>query len=765
MPDRINRLKIEGFRGATQPLDLEFDTSKPVVLIFGENGSGKSTIVDAIESVGAGTTAFLNDWKLGQGKRKEGYIPAFGKQPADVAISMGFGANTYTARLNNRGIQLCNTQDRPVTKVLRRKSLQAFMDADPAQRYREVAAFLDIPQIEAAEASLREALKNAQRQYELATSAYSQAQESLHGLWEAEGSPGLEDKHDAESWARQQAVIPTEQLQDKLASLKASVKHCENLNTQTETVASAEQQLTQAQENLAAAEKQVAAVESGDGEGSAELVTLLQDAETYLTKTPDKLCPVCEETAIDASELVQRLQQRIAGMRALKQASDAKNAAGKTVHTRQEQLDQVRKRLLDMAQAAQRHFYPELPDEETIEQFRQADQEKALLQAGQLQTDLAARLEALKTNLDATQKQLHNLTSIRQSVKILDEKSVEAKARETLSKRLQKAVNIFEAKRKNYVEGVLADIATDVDSLYQRIHPHEDIGQIRLNLDDNKRGSLVYGVAFGGKQGIHPQPYYSESHLDTLGLCIFLALAKRGDSSRTLIVLDDVLGSVDQPHLQKTLDMLMQEADAFAQVIITTHYRPLRNRFMHSRTGTSKVQVIDLKPWRIRDGVRFATPKLAYDELQQLMANDQASRSDIAITAGRFLENCFDHFTLLYGLRMMRKPEPAYTLNELYSAVRGIKAWKIINASGETEIKPILEKLHELLPVRNQVGAHYNENGDLLSDDEITEFGDTTLQLASAVICPNCSGMPERLDNALGKWVCSCKQTQMLPLK
>ena len=47
MPDRINRLKIEGFRGATQPLDLEFDASKPVVLIFGENGAGKSTIVDA----------------------------------------------------------------------------------------------------------------------------------------------------------------------------------------------------------------------------------------------------------------------------------------------------------------------------------------------------------------------------------------------------------------------------------------------------------------------------------------------------------------------------------------------------------------------------------------------------------------------------------------------------------------------------------------------------------------------------------------------
>jgi len=38
MPDRIKQLKIDGFRGATQPLDLKFDENKPVVLIFGHQG-------------------------------------------------------------------------------------------------------------------------------------------------------------------------------------------------------------------------------------------------------------------------------------------------------------------------------------------------------------------------------------------------------------------------------------------------------------------------------------------------------------------------------------------------------------------------------------------------------------------------------------------------------------------------------------------------------------------------------------------------------
>ena len=163
MTDRIKRLAIHNFRGATQPLDLSFDVSKPLVLVFGENGTGKSTIVDAMECAGNGSTAFLDGWKLGKGKRKEAFIPAIGKSLTDVKIDLVFGVQTYNATLNTKGLKLCNSPDRPSTKVLRRKLLQAFIDADPAQRYKEVASFLNIPQIETSETSLRKAYKGGKR--------------------------------------------------------------------------------------------------------------------------------------------------------------------------------------------------------------------------------------------------------------------------------------------------------------------------------------------------------------------------------------------------------------------------------------------------------------------------------------------------------------------------------------------------------------------------------------------------------------------------
>ena len=767
MTDRIRRLKIDGFRGTTQPLDLGFDDSKPVVLIFGENGTGKSTIVDAIESVGAGSTTFLDNWKLGKGKRKENYIPALGKTFSDVGISLEFGSNTYAAELTAKGLLLCNTAKRPVTKVLRRKSLQAFMDADPAQRYKEVGKFLDIPQIEASEASLREALKEAEKSYDQAVSATSQAQVNLQGLWEAEGSPGLEQQYNAEVWARKQATTPTEQLKAKLAKLKDGVKHSEALLAQTESVTVAQQQLEQSQELLEQAIQQLAVVESEENQSSTELVTLLEDAKTYLNKTPDTLCPVCEETIIVPAELVQRLQQRIEGMKSLKQANIAKQKAQQTVTSKQDYLSQAKEILLNVARNAQEHFSPELSQDKRIEHLRESNKEAALNQASQLHDQLATGLAQLKEDLEITQKQENNLNSIRQYVKTLDENSTEAKKQESLNQRLQRAINIVETKRKNYVEGILADIAQQVDNFYQKIHPQEEIGSIKLKLDERQRGSLLYGVAFGNQQDVQPQPYYSESHLDTLGLCIFLALAKRGDAGSTLVVLDDVLGSVDQQHLQKAISMLMEEAINFAQLIITTHYRPLRDKFRYVRQPTNRVQLIELKPWNFIQGIKAGKTLTYVEDLREQLQQPDFRRESIAAQAGILFESLLEFITQTYRCKVPHLIEPRFTFGELQSAPnKKLKqALKIVkHHNGEIPLAPIYESLTQAIQVRNLVGCHFNEWAGELSDQEVKEMAELALTLADTLVCHHCGSLPVS-DKSGSYWECSCKQTQMHPLQ
>jgi len=404
-----------------------------------------------------------------------------------------------------------------------------------------------------------------------------------------------------------------------------------------------------------------------------------------------------------------------------------------------------------------------------LNNFGLLDKDKAMLQAREVQANLADKLESLHSSLGAKQKQLNNLTSIRRSVKTLDEKSVEAKDGEALSKRLQQAVNIFEAKRKSYVEDVLAIIATDVDDLYQKIHPQENIGQIRLKLDDSKRGSLVYGVVFGGKQDIQPQPYYSESHLDTLGLCIFLALAKRGDSSRTLIVLDDVMGSVDQLHLQRILDMLTAQADSFAQMVITTHYRSLRDRFRFAQQEVAKVQLIELKPWDFVKGISSSKTLSYADDLCAQLQAPEFRRESMTAQAGILFEKSLEFISQTYRCRVPHRSEPRYTFGELANAPnRKLKqTLKIIKQENgeltETSLEPIYDCLQRAIGIRN-LGCHFNQLAGELSDKEVKDMVKLALELDKVLVCPHCGSLP--VSNKSGSyWQCKCGKTRMHPLQ
>lgn len=759
MTSKIEKLSIKGFRGASQPFTLEFDDKKPVTLIFGENGSGKSTLVDAIECIANGTTSFKDNWKLGQGKRKDSFIPTLGMKPDEVELKLRYGGQTFHATSANL------TANAPAVRVLRRKSLQEYIEADAAERYKVVAKFLDIPQIEASENSLRQAAKHAADSVDRAMSARIQAEEGLNADWEDAGSPGLGDTHqNAESWAREEAGADAEALEAEQKQLNTRVSVIADLLRRAESFIAEKSSLDDATQNHDAAKQSLHELEKEAAQGNTLLVTLLQDAKAYLTKSPQTVCPVCEEAEIDSGNLIQRLGQRLGEMTALDKAGTAVQTAAKTMASKQTLHAAAVTKLLASATAALDIYADKFAGTGEFRQAQDNDPQRAAAIALSLKEVLDQQLSRLKDNAGKIQKRLNTLTSIRRLVETLDEKTAEACDREALRDRLAGAVKIFASRRKTYVEKTLLDIGESVDALYRQIHPDEETGKLRLKLDERKRASLDYLVTFGGQKNILPQPYYSESHLDTLGLCIFLALAKRHAGTDAIIVLDDILVSVDQQHLHRAVDMLIAESVNVAQIIITTHYRPLRNRFTNSRTGSSKVKLIDLKPWSLADGVRFTTPRLALDELENKLEQDKTDRNQIAISAGRLLENAFDYIALIYGLRMARRPEPKYDLWELFCAVRGIKSWQTAYGAETTEIKPLLNTLHPLMPVRNEVGAHYNESGEELSNADIAAFGRAALALLRALICPDCNGLAQKQVDT-GHWKCQCSNTTMKPYK
>src|SRR5690606_11253625 len=121
----------------------------------------------------------------------------------------------------------------------------------------------------------------------------------------------------------------------------------------------------------------------------------------------------------------------------------------------------------------------------------------------------------------------------------------------------------------DFVQDELTAISSEVDRLYQKIHPKEAVGGISLTLKKSTKNSLELSADFYTKKAVTPQSVYSESHLDTLGICVFIALAKRYGAENSILILDDVVMSVDENHLDRFIELLHDDCAGFAHILIT----------------------------------------------------------------------------------------------------------------------------------------------------------------------------------------------------
>lgn len=67
-----------------------------------------------------------------------------------------------------------------------------------------------------------------------------------------------------------------------------------------------------------------------------------------------------------------------------------------------------------------------------------------------------------------------------------------------------------------------------------------------------------------------PRAFLSEGHLDSLGLCLYLATVRTFNPPGTMLVLDDVLTSIDREHRHRVAELLFEEFADF-QLVLTTH--------------------------------------------------------------------------------------------------------------------------------------------------------------------------------------------------
>ena len=198
MAKRIEKLSLTGFRGASSGVDLPFDAAKPITMIFGENGTGKSSIIDALD--------FVCNKEFGSVTEKSGIKPkdhvfAINKTAKDLKVSLHYDGSIWTGVLDKGVPSVAGPAAPPRARILRRGQIQKIITAPPADRYKELQSFIVPPKVEAAERALRDCFQSFKGALDSAALAKTQAEEILNGSWEDAGKLGK----DALSWAQERA--------------------------------------------------------------------------------------------------------------------------------------------------------------------------------------------------------------------------------------------------------------------------------------------------------------------------------------------------------------------------------------------------------------------------------------------------------------------------------------------------------------------------------------------------------------------------------
>lgn len=772
---KISKIALVGFRGASVPVELNFDSTKPVALIFGENGTGKSTIADAFDFLCNRSYGSLSNYSLGQSAKK--YIASIGTSPSDVKVTITAGTASWVATLGTDGPIVSPDSGYPDAQVLRRKTILKLIEAVPKERFEELKAFIAVPNVEKAEGSLRDAVRLTKDEFNQCSLAFNQAKEALDELWKAEGNPGK----DPLSWA-------DSEVKKDISQLKSDIQEIENLEAAFLTSASALASLDEAivskstaETALIAAEQNLKAAEADHEKQMSELVGLLQEAKLYIEKRTDLTeCPVCENS-IKPHELITRLSVRITEMEGLKILVAAVAAAKKHAESQLSIADRARKELCKAIRAfgelLQKSKLSEVTNIklpwDSFTQLMSGVEPSALIEeeARKVWKLVASSRPLLKARKETAQKSVNHYNAVKGHVETYGTKRSRAQALEASYNKLQKLYEIASGERKTYVEEILEKVSDDTEKLYDQIHPDEGIGKIRFYLKPNAIGSLEFDGHFQGASEIPPQAYYSESHLDTLGICVFLALAKHFKTDSTVVVLDDVLTSIDGPHLDRFMKLLHKEAVTFKHVIVTTHYRPWRDRYRWAKGPIANTQMIELGPWTLGKGLNIGEFLTAIEELRKALASGSFDRQVVASKAGIILESLLDFLTLRYRCLVPHTITGEHTLGELAQGI-DTKLSKVLSsrkapsegvAKIETLLRPFIDAATEQNWVRNTVGCHFNSLGSEVTDSEVKAFGNTVLVLADSLICTSCHKLPTRRPSG-SFWQCECGELELNPL-
>ena len=785
---KLLELEIQNFRGVKH---LKIEPHGHNFLIWGPNGSGKSAIVDSLDFLLTGNVSRMTGKGTKDIKIKK-HAPHIDFKPSDVEVR----AIVKLQNLDNPVEIKRSLKDpkkliydasaspylEPVLElasrgqhVLTRREILNYITAESSTRARQIEKLLKIDEVEKLRLNLNKTKNTLKREHKSAEDALKT---SIELIKNTTNHSTFDEEFTLDFVNENRRLLNGEKMDDLFSlSIKEDLELPGTIRKDILNIKLLEKEIQTLQEKL-----------SPDNQTHIlQLAKKLRDlktrimADSQLSETANKLrltelgleliddsgsCPLCH-TPWEPDQLHDNLIKQMDLLSGIKKDL--------------QEIDDISAELVQIFTGLSVIVGEILPAADTL------GLEKEFKEFESWQKDLNQLADVFNNNQEAifSREEIktllipHNIFNsleilINKARKSTPEPSKEQTAWDTLT-RLEENLKTYHKAKINFIESqesyekseilleaflesreeVLGNLFSEIEDrfieLYRELHGSDEAA---FDAKLKTKGSGVdFLVDFHGRGKHPPHALHSEGHQDSMGICLYLALAERlTEGYIDLMILDDVMMSVDAPH-RRDICKLLASFFKGRQFFITTHdqtwARQLKLEGLVSSRG-----MMELYNWTIENGPSVNSTQDMWEKIEEdLVRNDVHSA---AFKLRRGSEEFFRTVCNSLGAPVTFKENQRWELGDFLPAAKGryndlLKKAKIAADSWKKQ-----EEVMRLKAIENNsknafnqsqveqwavnINVHYN-NWANFSVEDFRPVVDSFYDLFGVFQCDDCGGV------------------------
>jgi len=772
---KIKSLNARWFRGI---VDNPLEFNEKSVVLYGENGYGKSSFVDALEFLFKGKVSHLEGTQSLSTSKHAPHILC--EDNKNCCVEIVFQDSSILGRNFREGISKISKHLQTIYQlgttssfILRRKHLLDFILAQPKPRYDQLASLIRISDLEQLELALmhrRDELGDTIRQLE------NQNENLQHRATVILGTPfknldSLLNLLNAKLKEYDERPLQKlEEIPERKTEVVSKAKHLEKMKLTSEILSIIEQ--IQLLNNTLKAFKKYQVFRKTfedflkDKESVKDLMCeqLLVLGKDLVIQQNLSKCPLCL-TPQNQEEFIAAIETRLKSM---EEISPLVNELKRLRNDISSDLVGMKETAILLCGKLRKHGYDGRMDNlegliseidilgteigkdifniklDTFEERHKAICSEKIIKTTEEMEEwaLQKKSKCAQTNRDKV-----IITVLEILAKVSEFKNdfqgfcSNIGVRRTLHDQVNIIYDCFVRAKKEEIQKIYDALQGDFSKYYETLHPGDEHHDMKLVVKPERRGSAEIKCRYYHKIDEDPRSYYSEAHLDSLGLCIFLAFVKHFNSEFPIIILDDVIFSIDAEHRNRICELIIKEFKEY-QFLITTHdYMWFEE--LHATQTAFKVEGnfanYEIKKWTLEGGPIYDKYQPRWEKIADKISQGE---KDMAAVFGRECLEwlCYEMIIKLKGAPSVLRRDNKYEVKDLYPSFVG-RVKKLLPEYYRSN-ESMFQRL-EKNKIFGNICSHNNPIKGGISIEEVKDFVDSLQAVYKLLYCENCRCLVE----------------------